>query len=259
MPAVLDLDRVRSGLAGAAAGWSIETHGEVGSTMDLAREYATAGCESGRVVVAESQTAGRGRLGRTWISAPGVNLYFTVVLRPTITLLRRLAMIAPLAVAEGIEAVTGLTAEIKWPNDVQLNGLKCSGVLIDSEVRGDLPLFALAGIGINVNLDPLASPYLTGIATSPGAVLGRPVSREDMLAATLSKLAALCESVDRGERVHGRWKSRLNTLGRRVQVTSLYSVDAGVVEDVDEDGSLCLRRDDGTLVVIAAGEVTLRV
>ncbi len=258
MPETLDLDRVRGGLTGAAAAWRLESHGEVGSTMDIARDHALAGHAGGLVVVAESQTAGRGRLGRTWVSAPGVNLYFTVILRPSMALLRRLAMVAPLAVAEGIQAVSGLSAEIKWPNDVQLNGLKCGGILIDSEVRGASPVFAIAGIGLNVNLDVLATPELAGIATSLAAALGRDVSREDVLAATLSKFAGLCECVDRGEAVQARWKARLNTLGRRVQVTGSHSIDAGVVEDADEEGSLCLRRDDGSLVRVAAGEVTLR-
>ncbi len=258
MPRSLDLAQVRRGLAGAATGWMIDHFEEAGSTMDLARERALAEAPAGTVIVAEMQSAGRGRLGRSWVSLAGVNLYFTVVLRPSLHALRRLAMIAPLSVAEAIETVSGLRAEIKWPNDVQLGGLKCSGVLIDAEVQGDRPAFALAGIGINVNLDADSVPELHGIATSIAAQLGRPVSREDVLAATLTKLAALCEAVDRHEPVQDRWKARLNTLGREVRVTSRESVEAGIVEDVNEEGSLLLRRGDGTLVSIAAGEVTLR-
>jgi BirA family biotin operon repressor/biotin-[acetyl-CoA-carboxylase] ligase len=259
MPPSLDLSRVKARLQGGASDWTIEQFERVGSTMDIARERALAGAAAGTVVAAELQTAGRGRLGRSWISLAGSNLYFTVVLRPSLQALRRLAMIAPLAVAEAIDTDSGLHAEIKWPNDVQLNGLKCSGVLIDAEVQGKRPAFALVGIGINVNLDMAAVPELHVIATSIAAQLGRPVDREDILAATLSNLAALCDAVERNESVQDRWKARLNTLGREVRVTSRESVDSGRVEDVNEEGSLLLRRADGTLVSIAAGEVTLRV
>lgn len=258
MPSPFDEPRVLAGLRGPAAGWRVEFHGDVASTMDLARAAAAGGAAAGTTIVADSQSAGRGRLGRSWVSQAGVNLYLTVVLRPSLALLRQLAMLVPLAVAEAIEDAAELHAEIKWPNDVQLGGLKCAGVLIDSEIQGELRAVALVGIGINVNMQPASTAELAGIATSVSAVLGEPVDRETLLAVTLNRLAALCAAVEAGEGVRDRWKTRLNTLGRRVRVRSGDSVDAGVVEDVAEDGSLHLRRDDGSLALIAAGEVTLR-
>lgn len=253
-----DETRVRDALAGPATDWRIAFHGEVTSTMDLAREAAEAGAAAGSVVVADSQSAGRGRLGRSWVSSAGVNLYLTVLLRPSLALLRQLAMVVPLAVAEGIRDATGLEPAIKWPNDVQLDGRKCGGVLIDSQIQGDDGAVALVGVGVNVNLRPAAVPELAEIATSVAAELGHDVAREPLLAAIINRLAELCAAVEAGESVRDRWRARLNTLGRAVRVRSGETVEAGVVEDVAEDGSLRLRRQDGSLAVIAAGEVTLR-
>jgi len=258
MDVAMNLARVKNALTGPAANWDIRYEAEVSSTMDVARELAIQGAPHGTVALAGAQTSGRGRLGRSWVSEPNTNLYFTVVLRPSLTLLSRLAMVTPLAVAEAIEQVTKLRAEIKWPNDVQIDGLKCCGVLIDSEVQGSLPRFCLVGIGINVNSDPDGLPELAGIATSIANCAGHKISREDLLGAVLSRLGAHCMAVESGTPVQHLWKSRLNTIGRSVNVQSGADVHSGVVEDVTEEGTLKLRRDDGSIVSIPAGEVTLR-
>jgi len=265
-PTDLDIVRVNALLADGAPetgadaqlSWRVVYQREVSSTMDVARALAERGEPAGAVAVADEQTAGRGRLGRSWVSAAGGNLYFTVLLRPTLAGLRQLAMIAPLAVVEGIGDVTGLHAEIKWPNDVQLDGLKCCGVLIDADVRGDAPALALVGIGLNVNVDPAQTPELSGIATCLRVALGRSVEREAVLAAVLGRLAELLALVERGESARPRWRARLNTLGRAVRVRIGAEIETGVVVDVAEDGSLELERADGSRILIAAGEVTLR-
>jgi BirA family biotin operon repressor/biotin-[acetyl-CoA-carboxylase] ligase len=255
----IDVERLLAATTGRPGFWRPFFFREVTSTMDVARKLAEGGAQAGTVVIANAQTAGRGRLGRAWSSASSANLYFTILLRPRLQLLRRLAMVAPLAVAEGIEAATGLAPEIKWPNDVQIGGLKCSGILIDSEMRGDTPAYALVGIGINVNYDPSAEPDLAGVATSIAACTGEPVDREIVLASVLDRMAVLMDCVERGDPVQPRWKARLNTLGRTVNVRGGDKVETGVVEDVTDEGSLVLRRADGSSVVVAAGEVTLRV
>lgn len=253
---LLDVARVAAGLP---AGWRLDHRPSVSSTMDVARAAAVAGAAEGLTVVAEEQTAGRGRLGRAWRSTPGANLAFTVVLRPDLALVRRLAMAVPLAVAEGIAAATGIDAGIKWPNDVQIVSRKCAGVLIDVEMEGATPLFALAGIGLNVNHDPSADPELASIATSLSARAGRPLDRETVLLAVLNALHGACAAVRRGEDVRERWRARLVTLGQQIGVRSGNTVEYGIAEDVDDDGGLLLRRDDGALLAFAAGEVTLRV
>ncbi len=255
----LDLDRVNALLRTEFIGRTLWYHESVTSTMDVARDEARASASEGAVALAEEQTAGRGRMGRSWVSPAGVNLYFTVVLRPGLEHLRQLAVIAPLAVCHGIEETTGLQPRIKWPNDVLLDGKKVCGMLPESELDGDELLFALIGIGININLDVAAYPEISELATSIRAELGREMAREEILAATLNHLETLYQALRRGEVVSMGWKQRLDTLGQHVRVhTAGGEADAGVAVDADSDGALILRRDDGSHVRVEAGEVTLR-
>ncbi len=230
----------------------------VTSTMDVARYEAAAGAPEGAVVIADEQTAGRGRLGRRWVSPPGTNLYLSVILRPPATHLRQLSIITPLAICQAVEEVTGLAARIKWPNDVLIDQRKVGGVLLDAEIVGDRVQYAVAGIGLNVNFDPSTYEEIREIATSLKRELGREVSREAVLAALLNHLEQLYEGALRGEDVEQAWKERLETLGKSVRVHFADRVEEGVATDTDSDGALILRRDDGTTVRIEAGDVTLR-
>ena len=227
--------------------------------MAIAAEEAAAGAPEGAIVLAEEQLAGRGRMGRSWVSPPGVSLYFTLVLRPTIEQLRYMAVIAPLAVSLAIEETTGLTPRIKWPNDVLIGNRKVSGVLIDAKLTGDEVQHALIGIGINVNLDVTAHAEIREIATSLRTEFGEEVEREKALAATLNHIEDLYKRLRAGEAISVGWKERLDTLGKHVKVTIAGGESQeGVAVDADSDGSLIIRRDDGSHVRVEAGEVTLR-
>ena len=252
----LDLNSVSEQLTTAFVGRRIVYRASIPSTQDLARKEAEAGAPEGTAVLADEQTAGRGRLGRSWASPPGTNIYVTLVARPRIEALRPLSIIAPLAAAQAVEETTGLSPQIKWPNDVLLNERKLAGVLIDTEVSGSEVEYSLVGIGLNVNLDVERIPEIADIATSLKRELGRQVSREAVLAALLNRFEALY--VDSGPAVLEAWRARLQTLGRHVRVTFGEQVEEGLAEDVDAEGSLILRRADGSRVTIAAGEVTLR-
>jgi BirA family biotin operon repressor/biotin-[acetyl-CoA-carboxylase] ligase len=256
----LDLDRLQQLLRTDFIGRRVSYEASTASTMDLARREAQAGAPEGALAIAEEQTAGRGRLGRTWVSPPGVNLYFTLILRPSLEELRYLSVIAPLAVCQAIEETTGLLPRIKWPNDVLINERKVAGILIQSEISGERVEYALLGPGINVNLDVAAHEEIRDIATSLRAEQGREVPREEVLAATLNHLEALYLAVRRGEVVSMGWKHRLDTLGKhvRIEFAGGAASEQGVVVDADSDGALILRRDDGSHVRIEAGEVTLR-
>jgi len=239
-------------------GRRLEYRAVLGSTQDLARRLAQAGAAEGTVVLAGRQTAGRGRLGRSFISPRG-GLYFTVVLRPALESGGRLLpIIAALAVARGLEQVAGLRTALKWPNDVLVGGRKICGILVESELMGQAVSYALVGIGVNVNADMAAYPEIAAIATSVTAEAGRSVSRGALAAAVLSELEALYLAVQSGRRVQDEWRARLETLGRQVRVTSGQAVEEGLAEDVDGDGSLILLRPDGSRVTIVAGDVTLR-
>jgi len=227
------------------------------STQDVARAEAEADAPDGTAVIAEEQTKGRGRFGRSWVSPSGANLYFTLIMRPEARRARSLGMVAPLAVAEAVEQVTGLSPRIKWPNDVIVEGRKLAGVLIETEVQGQSLKYALVGPGVNVNFDIEDTSEIAGIATSLKRELGRETSREELLAALLNRFETLYEggaSVD----IVGQWRSRLETLGQQVKVTFRDQVEEGVAEDVDAQGNLILSRSDGSRVVVEAGEVTLR-
>ncbi len=228
------------------------------STQDVARSEGEAGAVEGTVVLSEEQTEGRGRMGRSWVSPAGTNLYLTLVMRPTVKQLRSLTIVAPLAVAEAVEEATGRSPAIKWPNDVLIEGRKLAGVLIESELAGQLVKYALVGIGVNVNFEVERVPEIAEIATSLKRELGWEVNREAVLATLLNRFEVLYQEAGRGRSVYEAWRSRLETLGRAVKVTFGGQVEAGVAEDVDEEGKLVLRRADGSRTTIAAGEVTLR-
>jgi BirA family transcriptional regulator, biotin operon repressor / biotin---[acetyl-CoA-carboxylase] ligase len=227
------------------------------STMDIARAEAEADAVEGTVVLAEEQSAGRGRFGRTWVSPAGKNLYLTVILRPDVESLRRLSIITPLAICLAIEEVARLTPEIKWPNDVLLSGRKVCGILIETELSGSEPKYALIGPGINVNFEIDPASEIGAIATSIKQELNADADREAVLAAFLNHIEALYRAPDQFA-VTEAWKSRLETLGRDVTLTFRDEVFKGRAEDVDDDGNLLLRLRDGSLRTFEAGEVSLR-
>ena len=187
----------------------------------------------------------------------GVNLYVSILARPPLAVLKRLGIVAPLAVAEAVKAVAGLDVAFKWPNDILAGGRKLCGVLIEGELAGQQPDFAVVGIGLNINLEPDRYPEIAGTATSIMRELGRPVSREETLAALLNAFER-CYDQEDGEALRLAWRARLETLGREVTVTFAGRAEQGLAEEVDGEGALVLRRADGSTVTLPAGEVTLR-
>ncbi len=253
-----DLTRFHSLLATRSFGRSLIFESSVGSTMDLARDAALHGAAEGTLALADEQTAGRGRLGRSWVTPPAVNLASTLLLLPPASILRQIAMIAPLAIVDAVADVTGLRADIKWPNDVQAGGKKLAGVLIESDLSDEAAPMVLVGAGINVNFDPRRFDEIHDIATSLAVELGHAVDRETLLASYLLQFERLYDGAKAGASVRDRWRERLITLGQRVTVTQPGGATSGVAEDVDDGGALLVRTGDGALVTIEAGDVTLR-
>jgi BirA family biotin operon repressor/biotin-[acetyl-CoA-carboxylase] ligase len=231
----------------------------VGSTMDVAREAARAGAPEGTVAAADEQTAGRGRLNRSWLTPPAVNLASTLLLRPPPHPQREVAMIAPLAICGAAEDAAGVRADIKWPNDVQVDGKKLAGVLIETDLTDVRHPVALVGAGINVNFDPREYAEIRDIATSLRAVTGREIDREAMLAAYLLHFEQLYAAAVQGDSTLLRWRARLVTLGKQVHASWPGGSADGVAEDVDADGALLVRTGAGARVRVEAGDVTLRV
>ncbi len=278
-----DLGRFRAALRTDAFGRNLIFEPSVGSTMDLAREAAGQGAPEGTLALADEQTAGRGRLGRSWLAPPAVNLLSTLLLRPPAAALRQVAMIAPLAVCDAVEECHGLRLDIKWPNDVQAHGKKLAGILIEvphapaprtgrtaSPTGGEGESVVLVGAGINVNFDPRPYEEVRDIATSVAVELarrpvrareaGRPVraEREPLLAAYLAHFERMYAAARAGASMRDAWRARLVTLGKEVRAAWPGGSAEGIAEDVDEDGALIVRTADGALVTVEAGDVTLR-
>ena len=258
----LTAEAIRATLSTAYVGRRLVVVERTTSTMDLAAREAASGAPEGTVVVAEEQTEGRGRFGRPWISPMGAALYVSILLRPPTGLLPGVNMAAPLAAAAATSDVAQVEAEVKWPNDVQVRGRKLAGVLVDAASGASGTGYAIVGVGLNVNLDVAAHPEIAETATSLRGEAGREVSRLDVLAALLSRFEMLYDRLKAGESLLGEWRGRLNVIGRRAVVTFPGLPGAppieGVAEDVDLDGALLLRKDDGAVERLIAGEVSLR-
>ncbi|MFC1982204.1 biotin--[acetyl-CoA-carboxylase] ligase [Chloroflexota bacterium] len=226
------------------------------STMDVARKAARQGAADGTVIIADEQTAGKGRLKRVWLSPKG-NIALSVILYPGVSHLPYLVMLASLAVARSIEAVTGLKTEIKWPNDVLINRRKVCGILTESDVRGNKVSYAIIGIGINTDLKTADFTNIPAETTSLAGESGGSVLRVAVIRHLLVEIERLYLALP-DETVYEEWRDRLVTLGKKVQVTSGNNILRGTAESVAKDGSLLLRHSDGSSTEIIAGDVTLR-
>ena len=248
---------ITSNLETSFVGQRVIYYPRLTSTMEIARQEAKRGAAEGTTVVADKQTAGRGRMKRIWISPQG-SIALSVVLYPEIVYLPFLVMLASLAVVHSIEAVTGLVPQVKWPNDVLINGKKVCGILIESEVRGDRVDHAIIGIGMNINLRLADFPEIQPIATSLSDELGREVSRLEVIRWLLKEIERLYQSLPDGESIYQEWRGRLVTLGKRVSAQWGATRYEGIAESVARDGSLLLRLSDGSLTRVVAGDVVMR-
>jgi len=248
---------ITDGLATRFIGQEVTCYPSLPSTNDVARHKARQGAKEGMVIVAEEQTAGRGRIKRLWLSPRG-SVALSIILYPPLAYLPSLIMVASLAVARSIEQVTGLKAKIKWPNDVLVNDKKICGILVESDVRGNKVDYAVIGIGINVNLELSEFPQIAPFATSLSRELGGKVSRREVIRSLLTEAEKLYLALAAGDSVFKEWRDNLVTLGKKVQVSLGETTYKGVAESVAADGSLLLRQSDGSLLKIVAGDVTLR-
>ncbi len=248
---------IRQGLFTHVVGKRLLYYPELTSTMDEAARLADTGAEDGTVVVAYVQTAGRGRQGRNWVSEPG-NLLFSVLFRPNTDQLPFVSIIGGVAAARAVRKTTSLDPRIKWPNDLQIKGRKVAGVLAESAVVGDSVVHAVLGIGINVTLDTAGSDDIAELATSINAVACEEVAREDLLHQLLQDLDTLYLQLGKGQTPIEEWRDLLDTTGQKVDATWGSDTYSGLAEGVDDAGNLLLRQDDGCLVTLTAGDVTLR-
>jgi BirA family biotin operon repressor/biotin-[acetyl-CoA-carboxylase] ligase len=235
------------------------------STNRVAFELGAAGAPHGATVVAEAQTAGRGRLGRSFFSPAHLNLYTSILLRPPLTLPEAppLVLAAAVAVAETIASSVHDpdAVAIKWPNDVQLGGRKTSGILMELQAEASRVAFAVLGIGVNLNVDPGAFPAdFRDSATSVSAFEGRRVDRVAFARLLYGTLEAALDAFVAGgfEALRPRFDARFRMAGEKVRVADAGGAELyGVALGIDRDGALRVRRDDGRIERVIAGDVSL--
>ena len=221
---------------------------ELDSTNRYLVDEARAGAPAGLVAVADHQTAGRGRLGRVWVAPPGASLLTSVLLRPALPPDRRhlLVTAAGLAMAEAVEATTGVVAGMKWPNDLLVGDRKLCGIL--AEAAGDA---LVVGLGVNVEWTDVPAE-LTAVATACNLEGGRPTDRRTLLDAFLLRYAARLADLDAARR---DYEARLVTLGRRVRVEQAGHVLVGTARGIDDDGRLLVESAAGVVEAVAVGDV----
>ena len=230
------------------------------STNDLAKQLARQGSPQGTVIVAETQTAGRGRLGRTWESPRGTGIYVSVILRPALPPVEmpKLTLTAAVAVVEALERATALKVGIKWPNDILCQGKKLGGILMEMETESDQMSHLVLGLGLNVNT-PDFPPPLNAIATSLAQAGAKSYSRLTILRLWLEALDQLYADFQALEftTILSRWRQAAVTLGNTVTVHQGRQIITGLALDINADGALLIRTAGGEIKPVFCGEIDL--
>jgi BirA family biotin operon repressor/biotin-[acetyl-CoA-carboxylase] ligase len=243
-------------------GRDIRVFEQTTSTNDVIEKLARDGVKEGVVVFAESQTKGRGRLGRKWISPERKGLWFSILLRPDLRPQEatQLTVVSATALRRAIQVETGLKPEIKWPNDILVGGKKVAGILTELSAELDRVKHVILGIGVDVNLSAGEfPPELRKVATSLKIESGRAISRPDLAAAILRELdvdyALTC--ADQFAVIADEWEEQCATIGSNVTIQIGGRRVRGRAESLDDDGALLVRTEHGRLERITGGDVTL--
>jgi BirA family biotin operon repressor/biotin-[acetyl-CoA-carboxylase] ligase len=262
-PDVLHADDLLSRLGPTRViGRDIRVFQSTTSTNDVVEKLARDGVKEGVVVFAESQTRGRGRLGRKWLSPARKGLWFSVLLRPDLPPLQttRLTVASATALRRAIHSHTGLEPEIKWPNDLLIHGRKTAGILTELSAELDHIKYVILGIGVDVNLSSADFPAeLRHQATSLKAELGKPVFRPPLAVAILRELDHDYARITAGRfaDIADEWEKHCTTIGRNVAIRAGDRRVRGRAEALGEEGALLLRTEHGHLERIVGGDVSI--
>lgn len=258
-------EEIQNGLATRWLGRIVHWLEETDSTNRVALDLARSGAAHGTAVVAEGQTAGRGRLGRSFHSPPFCNLYTSIVLRPTLSTAEAPTAIlaAALAVADTVAGELGdeQRVAIKWPNDVLVDGRKASGILVELGAEATRVAFLVLGIGVNLNVDPASFPEeFRSRATSLAAATGGPIDRAAFTRSLYGTLERVLDAHARDgfDAIRPGFEAHFRMRGQAVRVTDLGGAEiGGRVSGIDADGALLLETADGRRERVVAGDVTL--
>ncbi len=252
----------QSRLRGRRIGWPVKCYGETDSTNLRAKALAEEGAPEGTLVIAESQTEGRGRRGRSWVSPPGEGLWFSFILRPAVVpaAAPAITLTAALAAASGIGDMTGLAPGIKWPNDIVLGGRKLVGILTELAAVDGRVRYVVVGIGINVNIAEFPAE-ISRTATSLYLETGRRWDRPDLLAAVMKRMEEYyAEYLKTGDMsgLMEEYGARLVSRGEEVMVLAPRNEHRGICEGIDGQGRMLVRLEDGSEERVMSGEVSVR-
>lgn len=243
-------------------GQEIHHFAKVTSTNDVTKELAAKGAKEGTVVISETQTLGRGRLGRDWASPEG-GIWFSIILRPQVDPkdASKLTFVAAVAVARILREMFNLEAEIKWPNDVLIGGKKVCGILTETSTKEDVVDFVVVGVGINANVGLDSFPEnLRNSITTLKKELREEIEREGFLCALLEALEQYY-TVFMGRNfdlIFEEWRNLAGFLGHYVEVVSFDEKTRGLAVDVDRDGALMIKLRDGTVKKVISGDVIVQ-
>ncbi|MDA0692442.1 MAG: biotin--[acetyl-CoA-carboxylase] ligase [Nitrospinae bacterium] len=258
----LDAEKIRNDLRPVRLGSYILVFDEIDSTNDLAQKYLEEGALEGLVLIAESQTRGRGRMGRSWVSPPGTGIYMSVLLKPQIQPQRlpQLTLLAGLASVQAINEFSSQKVQLKWPNDILLNGKKLCGILSEYHATQSGESAVIIGIGVNVNHSRNDFPEdLRPIATSLMIETGSPVDRQALATAIIRHLDQEYDAYlqNRSPDVINKWANHSDMFGKKISVTKGKSVIHGTALGLDSEGRLLMRTKSGEEIAFDSGEVSL--
>lgn len=242
-------------------GKELEYHETIDSTNIRAKEWAKEGAKEGSLVIAEYQSKGKGRLGRTWISPKGEGIWMSLILRPflEVSKIPQVTLVAGLCMSKAIENTTGLQAKIKWPNDIVLNNKKAAGILTELSTSAKGINFIVVGIGVNVNNQELdkSIPYGTSLTNEGNKLYGR----EKIISEFLNLFEIYYEYYIKEKSIAfllEEYKERCVNLNKEVRILSNQEEYVAYVENINNEGSLEVRKTDGSLETIFTGEVSVR-
>ena len=258
----LNPSSLKKHLAGKFIGHKLYYYEEIGSTNDEAFRLGVQGAPEGTALIAESQSAGKGRMQRTWHSPPGANIYTSVILRPRFEpdLAPRISLAAGVAVAETLDPYCPGKVSLKWPNDVQIGGKKVCGILTQMKTATGVIDFVVVGIGVNVNWNLKEFPEdIQKMATSLSVEAGREVSRLELIILLYENLAKCYSELSQNgfAPLRKKWLDRTTMIGKPVSVIFGKETINGEAADLDEDGSLVILVDGNKKVKVAAGDATV--
>jgi len=258
----LDKALILKGLEGTIFSRNFIFYESISSTNTLAKEQAINGAPEGTVVLAEEQTAGKGRLARRWLSPGQENLLFTILLRPLLNAdnIFSLTMILAISTIDTVNELTGLDVLIKWPNDLYINKKKLAGILTEFSLKNGIAEYVILGLGLNVNWMPGEGDGIPYPATSVLAESGVAVSRNSLLISILKRFEETYKKALSGntEYLHMRWNELSMVIGRDVEIISLDDVIKGKAMAIDREGALILKNSKGEEIRILSGDVSLR-